>query len=305
MKKTKKISYALLALPLAACLIGCSAAAASVLPHGSGETSALPSESTSMYDVAYAKNGVEDAAHDAAVLKEQLKNYEEFGMVYDSDKDVLYYNGKLVRWFEDYYELSAEERAGIDFFNENGVVDVYAVRDFSNLIQNDDGSFDPSGKIIGLKEFSDKEFAERDINAIKNPPRKVCYAGGGPLTPDEAQAIADEYAAFGVTYDASIDQWYFNGEKVRFFQDVLTSNSESLTGGNFHGAIRSSWNENGSIDIYTVRDFANLNTSGNGTLTGVEKFSQAEFDEHTQREFNEHMQREVQTSSGECVVIQE
>ena len=230
---------------------------------------------------------------------------EEFGMVYDSDKDVLYYNGKLVRWFEDYYELSAEERAGIDFFNENGVVDVYAVRDFSNLIQNDDGSFDPSGKIVGLKEFSDKEFAERDINAIKNPPRDVCYAGGGPLTPDEAQAIADEYAAFGVTYDASIDQWYFNGEKVRFFQDVLTSNGESLTGGNFHGAIRSSWNENGSIDIYTVRDFANLNTSGNGTLTGVEKFSQAEFDEHTQTEFNEHMQREVQTSSGECVVIQE
>ena len=61
-------------------------------------------------DVAYAENGVEDAAHDEAVLKEQLKNYEEFGMVYDSDKDVLYYNGKLVRWFEDYYELSAEER---------------------------------------------------------------------------------------------------------------------------------------------------------------------------------------------------
>ena len=153
MKNTKKISYALLALLFVVCLAGCSAAAASVLPHGSGETSALPSESTSMYDVAYAKNGVEDAAHDEAVLKEQLKNYEEFGMVYDSDKDVLYYNGKLVRWFEDYYELSAEERAGIDFFNENGVVDVYAVRDFSNLIQNDDGSFDPSGKIVGLKHF--------------------------------------------------------------------------------------------------------------------------------------------------------
>lgn len=304
MKKTKKISYALLALLLAACLAGCSEAAASVLPHGSGETSDLPSESTSMYDVGYAENGVEDAAHDEAVWKEQLKHYEEFGMVYDSEKDVLYYNGKLVRWFEDYYELSAEEWAGIDFFNENGVVDVYAVRDFSNLIQNDDGSFDPSGRIVGLKEFSDKEFAERDINAIKNPPREVGYAvEGEPLTPDEAQAIADEYAPFGVTYDAGTDQWYFNGEKVRFFQDVLTSNGESLTGGNFHGAIRSSWNTDGTIDIYTVRDFTNLNTSGNGTLTGVEKFSQAEFDKHTQAEFTEHTQREVQTGSGECVVM--
>ncbi len=97
--------------------------------------------------------------------------------------------------------------------------------------------------------------------------------------------------------DASIDQWYFNGDKVRFFQDVLTSNGESLTGGNFHGAIRSSWNADGTIDIYTVRDFTNLNTSGNGTLTGVKRCSQAEFNEHTLRE--------VQTSSGGCVVMQE
>jgi len=117
--------------------------------------------------------------------------------------------------------------------------------------------------------------------------------------------MAKEYEAFGVTYDIKNDQWYFNGEKVRFFRDVLTSNGEELTSGKFKGAIRTLGSADGTIDIYTVRDFAHPDTSGNGTLTGVEKFSQAEFDEHTQKEFNEHMQREVQTSSGECVVIQE
>ena len=93
------------------------------------------------------------------------------------------------------------------------------------------------------------------------------------------------------------DQWYFNGEKVRYFQDVLTSNGEDLTGGNFRGTLRNSWSVNGTIDIYTVRDYAHPDASGNGTLTGIEKYSQAEFDEHTRWE--------KQNSSGECMVMQE
>ena len=45
-------------------------------------------------------------------------------------------------------------------------------------------------------------------------------------------------------------------------------------------------------------NFAHPDTSGNGTLTGIEKYSQAEFDEHTQSS------KEAQTNSGECVVMQ-
>lgn len=56
---------------------------------------------------------------------------------------------------------------------------------------------------------------------------------------------------------------------------------------------------NGTVDIYTVRDFSNLDASGNGTLIGIEKFSQEEFDERTKSSV------EIQTSSGECTVIQE
>lgn len=36
-----------------------------------------------------------------------------------------------------------------------------------------------------------------------------------------------------------------------------------------------------TFDIYTVRDYQRLNASGYGTLTGIEKYSQEEFDEHT------------------------
>ena len=235
------------------------------------------------------KDGMAD---DVVSYAEQFKPYEQFGLIYDADKNELQYNGRLVRWFEDYYSIGDGMQAGKDFLNENGVVDVYAVRDLSDFVRSNDGSFEPGGKLIGVKEFTAEEFAARDIGAIKNS--SPVAVAGDPASTKELEDMAKEYEAFGVTYDAKNDQWYYNGEKVRLFQDVLTSNGERLTGGKFKGSLRTLWSEGGSIDIYTVRDFANPDISGNGTLTGIQKFSQAEFDEHTDKE--------AQTSSGFCTV---
>ena len=204
-----------------------------------------------------------------------FKPYEQFGLTYD---------------------IEDRTQAGNDFFNENGIVNVYAVRDFSNFVRSDDGSFDPSGKLIGVKEFSETEFSARDIESIKNPAPIVAIAGDPP-SEKELEDIAKEYEKFGVTYDVKNDQWYFNGDKVRYFQDVLTSNGEDLTSGEFREAIRTFGSVDGTVDVYTVRDFTNMDASGNGTLTGVEKYSQAEFDEHTQRE--------LQSSSGFCTLTED
>ena len=54
-------------------------------------------------------------------------------MTYDTVKDELTYNGNLVRWFEDYYPIGNNETAGIDFLNESGTVDVYAVRNLESF----------------------------------------------------------------------------------------------------------------------------------------------------------------------------
>lgn len=98
----------------------------------------------------------------------------------------------------------------------------------------------------------------------------------------EMKRIAAEYKEFGVTYDADADQWYYNSEKVRYFRDILTSNGESLTSGKFKGALRTYGNENGTVDIYTIRNYSQLNSENYGTLTGVRKFSGQEYDRHTQ-----------------------
>lgn len=265
---------------------------------------------------------------------------------------------------------------------------MYAVRDFSKIERNADGSFDPSGKLVGLKEFSQEEFNSRDINIIKNPEQvtitgytdetiqdivqqteetqillqdyipfglnyeinsatgelsmnwkgkpvhsifdeeksvwiansqRGLYLGsdavdleavykngiltglrdtqnhsshnsvyvvqeaiaGDPVSDKETDSWLAEYGQFGVTYDKINNQWYFNGEKVRQFRDILTSNGEDLTSGFFHGSIRT-LSGNGTVDIYTVRDFSNLNSDGNGTLIDVKAYNQEEFNEHTE-----------------------
>lgn len=277
-------------------LTGCSASAASqdgtpqLGTSQLGTVSPQELDASSQITVAFADG---DSPSNDVSYEELFKPYEQFGLTYDSGKNELKFNGKTVRWFEDYYTVEDGVQAGNDFFNEKGVVDVYAVRDLTSIVRSEDGSFDPSGKLVGVKEFSAEEFAARDIEAIKNPPPAVAIAGDPPSA-KEVENMAKEYEAFGVTYDAKNDQWYFNGEKVRFFRDVLTSNGEGLTRGKFKGAIRTLGSADGTIDIYTVRDFAHPDASGNGTLTGIEKYSQAEFDEHTQRE--------EQASSGFCTV---
>ena len=113
------------------------------------------------------------------------------------------------------------------------------------------------------------------------------YTADGVLveTPSNQNSFNDGItgeALGGASYDAEKDQWYFNGEEVRYFRDVLTSNGESLTSGKFRGEMRTLGSGVGTIDIYTVRDYGHLNSEHHGTLTGIEKYSQEEFDEHTQ-----------------------
>lgn len=290
---------------LAGCLAGCGttagcqtgygAAAASQGGSPSTETTSLSlsdMSSPSLYAIAAGES------EDAVVSYEELfRRYEPFGLTYDAAKDELRYQGKVVRWFEDYYTVGDNNQAGVDFFHENGVVDVYAIRDFSNPVRSEDGSFDPGGKLVGVKEFTAEEFAARDIETIKNPPPVAAIAGNPPSEKD-LEDMAKEYEAFGLTYDVKNNQWYLGDEKVRFLWDILTSNGEEPTGGNFHGTIRSLESQTGTIDIYTIRDFSNPDAAGNGTLTGIGKFSQEEFDQRTQAA------KEPQTSSGSCTVTQ-
>ena len=123
-------------------------------------------------------------------------------------------------------------------------------------------------------------FAARDIEAVKNPSAQEALAGS-PASAQEMKEIADEYKPFGVTYNAATGQWYYRDKKVRYFLDILTSNGQKPDGGEFEGAMRIFNGDEGTVDIYTIRDFHTPDADGNGTLTAVKAYSQREFDART------------------------
>ena len=276
MKKMKQLMLIVMGVMLAGSLTGCSMMAASPergygTAQGGAALSQATYESTSVLAIYAEDSRGANRAEDVCGEGEQFQIYAPFGMTYDAARNELYYNGKMVRWFEDYYLVGddPQAQAGRDFFNENGVVDVCAVRDFGSPVRSADGSYDPSGKLIGLREFTDEEFAARNIEAIKNSV-PIAYAGDPAASEEEMRKMAKESEDFGLTYDVEADQWYLDGEKVHYFRDILTSNGESLSSGRFKGVMRSFGSEDGTVDVYVIRDYERVNDSGYGTLTGFE-----------------------------------
>ena len=251
----------LLGALLAGCLSGCA------LPAETWDGGTARTEAESPAIIAARS---EDSGDREAGGAELFSPYEPFGLVYDAGTNELRFDGELVRWFEDYYPLSEDgAQAGTDFFNENGVVDVYAVRDRSRIVRAGDGSYDPSGTLTGVEAFSEEAFAARDVEALRHSAPVTAVAGDAEPAAEERRAMEEAYAPFGVTYDAGEDQWYYNGEAVCFFRDVLISNGESLTGGGFRGVMRTLSGEKGTVRIETVRDYTRPDSHGYGTLTGI------------------------------------
>ncbi|MBE1555991.1 M56 family metallopeptidase [Sporosarcina limicola] len=223
-----------------------------------------------------------------------FSQYKEYGLVYDKTTDKLTYQGKQVRYFEDFYPVGDYANTGIDFFDKNGSVDVHAIRDLT-LTKNPDGSLNPAGKLLGLEQSSQQEFDSRDISDFINPPQiyaiteantstaqelesdnpsivQTYAVESGPVpSPDELAKLYAVYEPFGVTYDKKQDCFYYDGKLVRQFVDILSSNGESLTGGKFQGFMRQVGSPDGEIDIKAVRDYKDLDADGYGKLIGIEK----------------------------------
>lgn len=280
-RSCRRMAISLAGVVLTGSLTGCGAGEVMSAVVDMGQTTAAQAQEctafgqTAAEDTAWAIENAQEDISEREFYAEQLSCYKPFGLAYDEKKNVLTYNGKRVRYFEDFYPVGddgEEAYAGTDFFDEKGVVDVCAVRDFSGVVRAADGSFDPGGRLTGLRQCSDREFRARDIEALVHPPVKEATAveDGEPASPEEMEKIAAEYAPFGVTYDAKADVWYYKDEKIHVFQDILMSNGESATGGRFSGSLRQYNQEDGTVDICTVRDFEVLNAEGNGTLKGIE-----------------------------------
>lgn len=164
-------------------------------------------------------------------LTQLFQKYQPYGLIYKEEENRLYYNGELVRYFEDI--ISAEHY--IKWPNRNGEIDVYAKRN-------------ASGEISGVKPFSHKEFAER-TSAMKESTCELEITNIIDGYTDNVeqmvkQRIAEEYEVYkqyGLVYDIKSDRLYYNGELVGYFEDKPI--------GHFFGPF-----EDSTIKVYAVRD---------------------------------------------------
>lgn len=108
----------------------------------------------------------EESEESAVAVEASLyQKYEKFGLSLNKEDKRLYFQDKLVRYFEDFYPAGGGN-AGIDYLYEKGVIDVYAVRDLDNAVRNSDGSYEPGGRLTGIKTDTQEEFDKRDISEL-------------------------------------------------------------------------------------------------------------------------------------------
>ena len=78
------------------------------------------------------------------------KDYEPYGLKFDLENSKLYFEGKLVRCFDDQWKGDNLNTKGIGYYETHGTVDIKAVRD-----SND--------QLTGLQKATEEEFAAREI----------------------------------------------------------------------------------------------------------------------------------------------
>lgn len=213
-----------------------------------------------------------DSVACAESAAEDWSEYARFGLSHDSREDALYYQGGRVRIFEDEYALGDQGYARREHIDAAGEIDVRVLRDAAQRVYNEDGSENPGGTIVGLEVLSDAEFAARKLEDWTRGERETsCMAMEGEQTfdPEEMKAFYTPYEAFGLRYDVKKNALYYGERRVRDFMDVRQSNGEALESGRFKGVMTHLYDEDGEVDVETIRDYSRPDADGDGKLVGL------------------------------------
>lgn len=181
-----------------------------------------------------------------------IDEYQSFGLIYDESSQEMYFHDKLVRYFFDGVDIDSGTAVVFDFLNEDGVVDVHTVREAT---QNEDGSINPVGKLIGIEEYSQEEFDRLDIQEQTGIQQEaVAYGSSDGVGGSTFEEIFAKYKDYGITYVeaagySGAGNVYYNGQLVNIFSDVTpTGSAFSFQSGKKEGVnVRTIYNGNGEI----------------------------------------------------------
>lgn len=149
--------------------------------------------------------------------------YAPYGLTLD-DSGRLIYAGNRVRYFEDMYPVGTEGMAGTVIQFPDGEVDVYAVRDLTGPIErNADGSFDPSGKLFGLRAATQAEFDARTQRILRDDgqPAAIAQAAEDDLITEEpllSTVVMEDSASAGAVVSGPDIVWWTAEEYAAYIE---------------------------------------------------------------------------------------
>ncbi len=129
--------------------------------------------------------------------------YEAYGLAYDEKTGCYFYNGSIVRFFND-------PAAGASFTNFfTGTVDIEAKRDADN-------------NLIGIEECSQEVYDRHTRKqehfqgmSVGTEPNVAMEAGTGKGNGE----LLKDYENYGVSYHSQDGRWYYGGDEIRILVD--------------------------------------------------------------------------------------
>ena len=95
------------------------------------------------------------------------------------------------------------------------------------------------------------------------------------------------YEKYGLVYDKSQKALFYDGKRVRLFWDSQSSDSQPSESEAWFLHSISNWDPAGEIDLYTARNFSQVDENGYGTLYGFRIAKPEEFEANTRIFSNE------------------
>ena len=229
--------------------------------------------------VAWQETGtVPTPEEEAEQLAAIFELYREFGLTFNPASGHLYFNGELVRYFEDLIFLDIERNASagiIHLSSADGTVDIQAIREF-----NPDGSVGPDSSLLKLEPFSQAAFDVRDLDALAGQstlrfygppdsgapmPQAVYTDSNQPAAPGKLMSDTFlEYEEWGIVFDSATinpdGTVSFRTPTNVFYRDQLVRTFADIGNSLWH----SSFGNAGDLSIAVIRDDA-------GNITGIEE----------------------------------
>lgn len=173
---------------------------------------------------------------------EDYKQYESYGMTYNKEKNLFYYENKPVRFFYD----SGSGNSFTDYYE--GEVDVEATRDKDN-------------KLTGL-HYSSQEDSERRTKEIEQMDSSVTASensdtiysplpsSGFSKDDKTSENVLASYQKYGISYNKDNDTWFYQNKPVRALLDRYNGNT--FFSGNGEINLKAIYDDNGNFQKIEV-----------------------------------------------------